>query len=126
RDFNDLDISRLSRFSGVKHVISNSHEQLLTMLEFNRIQVALAWYPTFSLLSERLKKSIDFYKDQPISVDYMVISCHRTDKTEAFIEKINPVILDMWKDGTIIRMHPENVKALKEILPPPDINALIN
>ena len=109
-------------FDNATHIVASHHRHLFDMLHFGRTELIVGWYPVVNMLATaRNSERVSFDAEHVLSTDYLVVSCHRSDKTEAFIETINKAINSMWQDGTMVAMHPNGTHHLKALFPPPAI-----
>lgn len=117
RVFNALN---MPPFDKATHIVASHHRQLFDMLNFGRANLIVGWYPIINMLATaRHSEQVIFDAEHVLSMDYLVVSCHRNDKTEAFINTIDKAINSMWLDGTMLDMHPEETAHLKTLFPPP-------
>ncbi|TVP15657.1 substrate-binding periplasmic protein [Shewanella sp. KCT] len=100
--------------SGVKIEYAATDEQNIKKLESGRIQVFLAYLPDVNQYLYRLSYS----PAHPIRIEFDQITCHRTPKTEAFVDAISKALREMKRSGRTAQLLGEHYLEFDDTLIP--------
>ena len=100
RDEDAWDYEKRFSIPGATYIRVSNLESLVEMLYKERIDVAIHDHSDFLLMVQHLKRpAVNFNLDYPLAVDRVVISCHNSPKTRAYLTRMNPHIKSMVEKG---------------------------
>ena len=100
RDSDTWNYEKKFAIPNVTYVKISNLESLIGLLYKKRVDVVIHDDLEFLAVAALLKKEMANYsKETPVATDKIVITCHNNEKTQSYIDRINPHIKKMLKDG---------------------------